>query len=109
MKIVSLYFKDDKLGELTYDGKYYIYNSNIVGEVKVKKYPSFLLYQLENSKNRKSTTLFSVFDEFRRNIINRRDILTRMGYEDGDDDFTLLYKYGHLSQNDFKYHLVSEG
>ena len=44
MKIVSLYFKDNKLGELTYDGEYYIYNSNIVGEVKVKKYPSFLVY-----------------------------------------------------------------
>ena len=107
MKVV-LYFKSFRLGELTYSNDEYVYNSNLEGENAAKSFPSMLLYELENSVNLKSRRLFEVFKVIRDNISVRKDILTDIGYVEGDDDFTLLAKYGKVKQNDFKFHLVTE-
>jgi len=106
MKVV-LYFKSFRLGELTYDGEF-IYNSNVEGENLAKNFPSMLLYGLENSVNLRSVRLFEVFKTIKDNVSVRKDILTDIGYVEGDDDFTLLAKYGKVKQNDFKFHLVTE-
>lgn len=107
MKVV-LYFKSFRLGELTYDGNEFIYNSNVEGENSAKGFPSMLLYGLENSRNLKSVRLFDVFKTIKDNVAVRKDILTDIEYTEGDDDFTLLAKYGKVKQNDFKFHLVTE-
>lgn len=107
MKVV-LYFKSFRLGELTFNGDEFIYNSNIEGENAAKGFPSMLLYELENSVNVKSVRLFDVFKTIRDNIALRKDILADINYVDGDNDFILLAKYGKVKQNDFKFHLVTE-
>ena len=107
MKVV-LYFKQFRLGELTYVNGEYVYNSCLEGEKQAKVFPSMLLYGLENSKDLKSDKLFEVFKVTRDNISVRQDILTDIGYVEGDDDFTMLAKYGKVKQNDFKFHIVTE-
>lgn len=106
---IALYFKTFKLGELTFENNKYIYNSDLTGEAECKKYPSLQYYKLENSKNRSSDKLYPVFDDFKTQILKRPDILTEIGYTKNDNDYSLLYKYGKIKQNDFKYHIVSEG
>lgn len=106
---ISLYFKNYKLGELTFENSKYIYNSNTDGENECKNYPSLQYYKLENSNNKSSDKLYPVFEELKAQILKRPDILTEIGYNQNDNDYTLLYKYGKIKQNDFKYHIVSEG
>ena len=43
---VALYFKDIRLGELTFLNKEFVYNSNLEGENRAKVFPSMLLYGL---------------------------------------------------------------
>lgn len=105
---ISLYFKNYKLGELTFENSKYIYNSNTDGENECKNYPSLQYYKLENSNNKSSDKLYPVFEELKAQILKRPDILTEIGYNQNDNDYTLLYKYGKIKQNDFKYHIVSE-
>lgn len=107
MKVV-LYFKSFRLGYLTYEDGQYVYNSNIEGENAAKSFPSMLLYGLEGSNNVKSEKLFEVFKTIKDNVALRKDILRAIGFEEGDNDFTVLAKYGKVKQNDFRFHLVTE-
>ena len=106
---IALYFKTFKLGELTFENNKYIYNSDLNGEVECKKYPSLQYYQLEDSSNRSNDKLYPIFEEIKSQILKRPDILTIIGYNKTDNDYILLYKYGKIKQNDFKYHIISEG
>lgn len=107
MKVV-LYFKDFRLGELTRFNGNYVYNSNPSGEEKAKNYPSMLFYNLYNSHNLVSYTLFPVFQELVDKIKRRKDILDKIGMYDYSHDFNILCGYGKLSQMDFGFNIKTE-
>lgn len=105
---IALYFKDIRLGELTFLNGEFVYNSNLEGESRAKVFPSMLLYGLENSVNKKSQTLFKVFDDIKNNIKERYDILKDIDYSIQDNDFIVLAKYGKKKQSDYGFHLITE-
>ena len=105
---VALYFKNFRLGELTMFNGNYVYNSNLNGEEQAKKYPSMFFYNLYNSRNIVSHTLFPVFQELVDKIKKRKDILDKIGMFDYTHAFNILCGYGKLSQIDFGFNIKTE-
>lgn len=105
---VCLYFKNYKLGELTYDNGLYIYNSNTEGEIAASIFPSMTLYGLENSNNKVSSSLFPIFQNIVDEVSQRKDILTLINFQSNDNPFTLLTKYGKVLQNNKRFYVIAE-
>ncbi|MGD9901257.1 MAG: hypothetical protein AB7S44_01825 [Spirochaetales bacterium] len=102
---INYYYKDIKLGTLTYKQHTYIYVSDLENEaIALQKHPLMKFYTLANSHKNKSQTLFKEFTEFLE-ATNRKDIIERAKIKEKDSAFTKLYKFAKLNQDTSEFYI----
>lgn len=107
MRII-LHYKDCSLGELTYDGKNYIYNSLDGEKIALKKYCALIEYNLQSSKNLMSENLFPFIKEnFINDNLQREDIL-QIVKKDAQNDFDFLVNLCKLNTDKFSFWISLE-
>lgn len=103
--MINLYYKEYKLGSLSYQNGYYVYNSSETEKEALKNYAGIINYNLQNSSNLKSKDIFSFFKtEFLDFINNRSDILKKIG-ENSKNDYEILEKFCKLNFDKFNFWL----
>lgn len=103
--MINLYYKEFKLGVLSYENGYYIYNSSEEENKALKNYAGLVNYNLQNSKNIKSKEIFSFFKTEFLDFINvRPDILKKIG-ENSKNDYEILEKFCKLNFDKFNFWL----
>jgi len=105
--MINLYYRNYLLGCLDYKDGYYIYNSSKDESFVLNNFVGTIGYNLANSNNKKSKTLFSFFKKEFLNKINKRpDILKKIG-ENYKFDYEILEKFSKLSFDKFNFWLSS--
>ena len=98
MEVISVYYKDLKVGELTFDGENYIYNVNETN-VKFARERGYFLSLYKCNKSFVSKELPQPFKDF---VLDNKTVLTfpETKIRPFDDDFTRLYKFALLKNVD---------
>lgn len=103
--MINLYYKEYKLGSLSYQNGYYIYNSSETEKEALKNYAGIINYNLQNSDNLKNKEIFSFFKTEFLDFINcRPDIFKKVG-ENSKNDYEILEKFCKLNFDKFNFWL----
>ena len=102
---IYLYYKEFKIGKLSFKENKYIYNS-LKGEEKAREKYSMIGYNLYNSNSVKSEYLFDFFElYFIKNIIKKPDLLKIINKTKGDNYFDILFSFAKIKQDDISFYL----
>ncbi len=94
---IALNYENYKLGELSFDGEEYCYNSFLEDESKaIEIYITMRLYNLRNSKDLRSKELFQIFRDILKDN-SRHDIYQEAEIKESDNDFEKLCKLAKLN------------
>lgn len=106
---IYVFFKTIFLGTLEFDGKNYIYNSNLSGEKEFKeKFVSSEFYALFNSNNQKFEEMPDFLNDFLK-LAQNPVIKSHAGIVSQDSDFEKLYKISSLKFDDIGFNLKNDG
>ena len=100
---VALYYKEFKLGILTYENNKFIYNSSIEESLALKKYVGLIDYNLTNSTNLKSDKLFRFFKINFIDIATKREDILEKFETKPKNDYEFLINLCKLSLDKFNF------
>jgi len=103
--MIYLNYKEFKIGKLEHINNVYVYNSLKDESLALKEYVGMLDYNLYNSINLKSDTLFSFFNNnFIKKVKDRNDILKKIDNKD-KNCYEILKKLCKLNLDKFGFWL----
>lgn len=100
---IKLFYKTDELGNLFFEKDKFRYEPTNLKVDHLK--PVLVLKNLDNLEIIEKDELFSIFEEIYQSVVNRKDILSRLGHIDTKDKFKVLYEFAKLPQYEQNFYL----